>query len=88
MNDPAASRFFTIQLLRMAGVAVVVYALLVLQGSAPWPDGVPRWIAYVMLVAGLTDALLVPTLLSRVWSSRRIDQRREHGHRNFEDQDK
>lgn len=84
MSDPAASRFFTIQLLRMAGVAVVVYALLALQGSAPWPDGAPLWLAYVMLIAGLTDALLVPVLLSRAWSSRRINER----NRNFEDENK
>lgn len=65
-EDKARNRWLIIQTMRLVGVAMVVIALLALQGLFPLPD----MAAYVLLVAGLVDVFLVPTLLARKWSSR------------------
>jgi hypothetical protein len=61
--DPARNRFIAIQAVRWAGVAMVLAGLLVLQEV--WL--LPRIAGYVLLFAGLVDALFVPTILSRRW---------------------
>jgi len=66
-HDPAAGRYFTMQLLRLIGIAAIVYALLALRGVAAWPGPVPRAAAWLLLAIGATDAFLVPRLLARRW---------------------
>lgn len=65
--DPAARRFYTIQLLRLAGALMVVGAILALNGAIALPDV----IAYLLLALGLTGFFIMPTFLARKWSSRR-----------------
>ena len=75
MADPAAARFFAMQLARMAGVAVAVYGLLAAAADIPWPDGLPRWLGFVLLVAGMAEALLVPRMMARAWNSEALARR-------------
>lgn len=81
-HDPAAARFFAIQLMRLGGVLATVYAIMVLSGSAPWPDVLPRFVAWILLVIGLADVLLVPRLLARAWSTEAIERRRAQSGRS------
>ncbi|MDT0574643.1 hypothetical protein RM533_00430 [Croceicoccus sp. F390] len=69
MSDPAASRFLAIQMVRIAGVSLTVYALLVLRSRAPWPASVPVWFAAILLLTGLLGAFIAPQLLARRWRS-------------------
>ena len=64
-DDPARARFAVIQLLRIAGVALVVFALLVIAGRF----ALPRAAGYVALGFGLVDVFVVPLLLARHWKS-------------------
>ena len=64
--DPAARRFFVIQMLRLTGAIMVVVAILILTDTLDVPDIV----GYVLLAFGLADFFVVPTLLSRRWSTR------------------
>lgn len=69
-RDPAAAKWATIQILRLTGVALAVYGMLAASGRAPWPDGLERGYAWILAVIGMMDALVVPVLLARLWSSR------------------
>ena len=69
MADPAAGRFFAMQLARMAGVTVAVYGLLAAAADIPWPDALPSWLGFVLLAAGMAEALLVPRMMARAWNS-------------------
>lgn len=68
-TDPAIARWLTIQALRIGGIALFVYAVLAGTGRAPWLDGVPREWAWALALVGAGDALVVPLLLARRWSS-------------------
>lgn len=61
--DPARNRFLVIQALRLGGVAMVVIALLSLNGVIPVPD-VAAW---PILIIGLVDIFVVPQILARKW---------------------
>ena len=65
--DPAARRFYAIQLLRLGGALMVVGAILAMNGAVALPDV----IAYLLLALGLTGFFIMPTFLARKWSSRR-----------------
>ncbi len=65
MSDPARRRFFTIQALRWSGLALVLIGLAVTRGRI----ALPLEAGYVLVVAGLFDALLLPSLLMRRWKS-------------------
>ena len=69
MADPAAGRYFAMQIVRIVGMAIAVYGLLVAAADLPWPDGLPRWLGFVLFAVGLTDALVVPRMMARAWSS-------------------
>lgn len=59
----ARSRFFIISILRLGGVALVIAALMVLNGKLPLPQ-VAGWIG---LAIGLADIFIVPQVLARAW---------------------
>jgi hypothetical protein len=64
-DDPARSRFFVIQLLRLSGVAFVLVGLAILNGVIELPEIA----GYVILGIGLIDTLIAPILLSRAWKT-------------------
>ena len=64
--DPAVSRFYIIQLLRLGGAILVVAAILILTDTIDAPDIV----GYALLAVGLADFFLMPMFLARKWSSR------------------
>ncbi|MXO58107.1 hypothetical protein GRI89_00915 [Altererythrobacter salegens] len=66
-DDVARKRWLAIQAVRLGGGVMVVFALAALRGVVPFPEIA----AYVMLVVGLLDVFLVPTLLARKWRSPR-----------------
>lgn len=63
--DPARRRYFTIQAVRAAGVAMVLLGILVLNGKLAWPE----LLGYFLVLNGLFDALFLPTLLARRWKT-------------------
>lgn len=69
MSDPAAARFWTIQAVRLSGVAMVVVGLLVQAGRIEALREVPPLAGYVLIGVGLIDVFVAPTLLARRWRS-------------------
>lgn len=63
--DPARNRFIVIQLMRLSGVAMVMFGLAILSGKTDLPLAA----GYVLSVVGMFDAMVVPLLLSRRWKS-------------------
>jgi hypothetical protein len=53
--------------MRWAGVALVIFGLLVINGRIAFP----KEAGYVLLIVGLVDALVMPTFLARRWRSPR-----------------
>lgn len=66
-EEQARNRWLVIQVARIGGVVMVVIGLLIADGAIPGP----QWAGYGMLVAGLLDVFLVPTMLARKWRSPR-----------------
>lgn len=64
-GDPARARFFIIQAMRWIGLAMVVIGLLIVRHKidAPVEAG------YALVLVGLVDALIMPTVLARRWKS-------------------
>ncbi len=62
-EDPARSRYFTISMIRLAGVALVLAGALVVRQIIEWPVEA----GYVLIVAGLFDVYIVPQVLARKW---------------------
>ncbi|WP_066555687.1 hypothetical protein [Croceicoccus bisphenolivorans] len=67
--DPAFARWAAIQSIRVAGIALFIYAVLAANGRAPWFEGVPTDWTWALALIGASDAFLVPVLLARMWSS-------------------
>ena len=65
-HQSAQTRFILLHLARLAGVALVVCGLLVLEGQI----ALPRAAGWALLVAGMVDVFVVPQLLARKWRSR------------------
>lgn len=63
--DPARSRFIAIQAMRWMGLAFVLVGLLVVNRKIELPEIA----GYILVVVGLVDALIVPTILSRKWKT-------------------
>ena len=68
-RDPAMARFFTMQAVRLFGVACVLGGLLQLVGRFPLLDDVPRWVGYLLLANGLFDVFVVPLMMAKRWRS-------------------
>lgn len=62
-TDPAAKRVLVLNLLRFSGVALALAGAAIVAGkiAAPVEAG------YLLVVAGLIDALIVPPILARKW---------------------
>lgn len=65
--DPARRRFFTIQAVRLAGVAFVVVGMLIASGRIELPEWLPPWLGYLLIANGLVDVFVIPTRLARKW---------------------
>jgi hypothetical protein len=68
-RDPAAARFATIQLVRLAGVALFVVGLLIQSGRLAWTAGLPAEVGYALMAFGLFEVFAGPALLARRWRS-------------------
>lgn len=64
-QDPAKQRYFVIQAVRATGVAMALLGMLVLNHKLAWPQPV----GYFLFLAGLVDALFVPTFMARRWKT-------------------
>jgi hypothetical protein len=64
--DPARSRFIAIQAIRWSGLALVLFGLMVIYRRIDLPIEA----GYVLFVVGVLDALIMPTVLVRLWKSR------------------
>ena len=65
LDQRARNRFLVINVIRVGGVAMILFAILILQGVVPLPEIA----GYVVLVLGLGEAFVVPQLLARAWRS-------------------
>jgi hypothetical protein len=66
-QDKARNRFMVINLMRIGGVAMILFGIAVLQGVF----ALPEWIAYIVIVLGLAETFVMPQVLARAWSSNR-----------------
>lgn len=65
-RDPAKARWMAMVLIRWTGVALVLVGLLVTSGRID----LPAIIGPILVIAGLFDAFVMPTILARKWKSR------------------
>lgn len=66
MNDDLARRrFFILQAVRMAGVAMVLTGLAITQGAIDLPQAA----GVALVAAGFIDVFFVPRLLAKKWKS-------------------
>ena len=63
--DPARSRFIAIQVVRLSGVAMIVFALLIFAGRFD----LPKLAGLLIGLFGMFDAFVAPILLARRWKS-------------------
>ncbi|WP_120076901.1 hypothetical protein [Aurantiacibacter odishensis] len=61
----AKGRFMLINAMRIAGVVMILAAIAVFNDALPLPD----WAGYLLLVLGMFETFVTPTLLSRMWST-------------------
>ncbi|GAA5061637.1 hypothetical protein GCM10023208_31200 [Erythrobacter westpacificensis] len=61
----AKGRFMLINAMRIAGVVMILAAIAVFNEALPLPD----WAGYLLLVLGMFETFVTPTLLSRMWST-------------------
>jgi membrane protein YdbS with pleckstrin-like domain len=66
-DEVARNRWLVINVVRLAGVAMVIVGLLITQQVIPEP----AWSGYLLLAVGLLDIFLVPLVLARKWRSPR-----------------
>jgi hypothetical protein len=64
-RDPAKRRFMAIQAMRWAGLALVIFGLLVIYRRID----LPKEAGYVLFLIGIVDALIMPSILARRWKS-------------------
>lgn len=64
-QDPAKGRFIVMQLVRLSGVALVMFGLAITVGRTD----LPAPLGIVMVLIGLFEVLALPIILSRRWKS-------------------
>ncbi len=65
-HDPAKLGFMVLQFMRMSGVAFAVFGAAIMAGKVQ----LPPQIGLGLVVFGVIEALVLPTLLARKWKSR------------------
>ncbi|MFB0613479.1 hypothetical protein [Aurantiacibacter poecillastricola] len=61
----ARNRFMLINAMRIAGVVMILAGIAVFNEALPLPD----WAGWVLIVLGMVETFVTPTLLSRMWST-------------------
>ncbi len=61
----AKSRFALINFMRIAGVVMILAGIAVFNHVLPLPE----WAGWVLLVLGMFETFVTPTLLARMWST-------------------
>ena len=64
-QDPARARFIIIQLVRIGGVALAWFGLMIIGGKLD----LPPLAGYFFAVAGAVEAMILPLLLARCWKT-------------------
>ena len=64
-RDPAAGRFWMLQLMRLGGILLALGGILILSGKVNGPDV----LGYGLLVFGAFEFFAMPHFLSRMWKS-------------------
>ena len=64
-RDPAQGKWMIMQVVRLAGVAMVVLGALIISGKIDWHPA----IGYVLAANGLLDVFVIPLVLARRWKS-------------------
>lgn len=63
--DPAKRRYQAILAMRWAGVALVIFGLMIIYRRID----LPKEAGYVLFLVGVIDALIMPSVLARRWKS-------------------
>lgn len=66
-DDQARNRFLVIGLMRMAGVAMVLVGILIVEGII----SAPKFVGYIIGIIGLADVFIMPRYLARKWRTPR-----------------
>lgn len=69
----ARGRFMLINAMRIAGVVMILAGIAVFNNALP----LPHWAGYVLLVLGMIETFITPTLLAGVWSTNDKNDRRQ-----------
>jgi hypothetical protein len=64
-DNVAKQRFMVMQVMRLAGVALFVFGIMIVRGIVP----LPSIAGYVLAVVGIFDAFMMPVILARRWKS-------------------
>ena len=64
-RDPAAARFWMLQLMRVGGALLAVGGALIIAGKVPGP----MVLGYGLLLLGVFEFFFLPAMLARRWKS-------------------
>ncbi|MEY2942825.1 MAG: hypothetical protein RLY97_839 [Pseudomonadota bacterium] len=64
-TDPAKKRFFTLQMIRFAGVIMAIIGA----GIVAEKIALPVLLGYFLLINGLVDVFVIPQILVKKWKS-------------------
>ncbi len=68
MSDPAAGRYFMLQVVRASGAVLVLMGVLVQAGKAPaFLAGLPAEAGFALAAAGMMDFFFLPRMIARRW---------------------
>ena len=67
----ARNRFMLINLMRVFGVIMILAGIAVFNEVLPLPE----WAGLVLIVLGMGETFVVPTMLARLWSTQAQDRR-------------
>jgi hypothetical protein len=59
----ARGRFMAISAMRLAGVAMILLGIAILQRMVDLPD----WAAYLLIVLGMVETFVMPQVFARLW---------------------
>jgi len=64
-DSQAKARFMVLQVMRLFGVALFVFGIMIVRGVI----GLPVVAGYTLALVGIFDAFLMPVILARRWKS-------------------